>query len=281
MKKIVLFLLLALTMGACKAEKKGEVYTRSVAEGETVVLFETSAGNFKVKLYNETPKHRDNFIKLVKAKTYEGIIFHRVIKSFMIQAGDPTAKNVPPGEACGAGDIGYTVPCEIVYPKYYHKFGALAAARENDDVNPKRESSGCQFYIVTGQKWTQPKLEFKEKELNDARLKVYFDSISASHHDEIVSLRKAKAVDKLSALQDTMEAQAKQKLQENPAFKITPEMLKDYTTLGGTPHLDNAYTVFGEVIEGFDVINDIQQVRTDRRNRPVDDVTIIKVSLVQ
>ncbi|MCQ2239506.1 MAG: peptidylprolyl isomerase [Bacteroidaceae bacterium] len=281
MKKIVLFLLLALTMGACKAEKKGEVYTRSVAEGETVVLFETSAGNFKVKLYNETPKHRDNFIKLVKDKTYEGIIFHRVIKSFMIQAGDPTAKNVPPGEACGAGDIGYTVPCEIVYPKYYHKFGALAAARENDDVNPKRESSGCQFYIVTGQKWTQPKLEFKEKELNDARLKVYFDSISASHHDEIVSLRKAKAVDKLSALQDTMEAQAKQKLQENPAFKITPEMLKDYTTLGGTPHLDNAYTVFGEVIEGFDVINDIQQVRTDRRNRPVDDVTIIKVSLVQ
>ena len=117
--------------------------------------------------------------------------------------------------------------------------------------------------------------------MNDARLKVYFDSSSASHHDEIVSLRKAKAVDKLSALQDTMEAQAKQKLQENPAFKITPEMLKDYTTLGGTPHLDNAYTVFGEVIEGFDVINDIQQVRTDRRNRPVDDVTIIKVSLVQ
>lgn len=279
MKKLMLLALLILTMGACKAEKKADMYTASVAADETVVLFETSAGNFKVKLYNETPKHRDNFIKLVKNKTYEGIIFHRVIKSFMVQAGDPTAKDVPPGEPCGAGDIGYTIPCEIVYPQYYHKFGALAAARENDDVNPKRESSGCQFYIVTGQKWTQPKLEFKEKELNDARLKVIFDSISSSHHQEIVDLRKAKAVDKLSALQDTMETQAKKKLEENPAFKLTPQMLKDYTTIGGTPHLDNSYTVFGEVVEGFDVINTIQSVRTDRRNRPVDDVTIIKVSI--
>lgn len=279
MKKHLLLLLLVLAITACKAEKNTHVQASPVLAGETVVLFQTSMGDFRVKLYNETPQHRDNFIKLVQKHTYDGIIFHRIIKSFMIQAGDPTAKDVPPGEPTGAGDVGYTIPCEIVYPQYYHKFGALAAARENDDVNPSRASSGCQFYIVTGQKWTQPKLEFKEKELNDARLKVYYDSIAAKHHEEIVKLRQAKKKNELASLQDEMEKQAKQLLAERPAFKLTPQMVKDYTTIGGTPHLDNEYTVFGEVIEGWDVVDAIQKVRTDRRNRPVDDVTLIKVSI--
>ena len=162
MKKIAYLLLTISFCGltACKTgtKKGGDM------DKETLVKIETTVGDIEVKLYNETPKHRDNFIKLVKDGVYEGTLFHRVIKDFMIQAGDPDSKNAPKGKMLGTGDVGYTVPAEFVYPKYFHKKGALSAARQGDNVNPKKESSGCQFYIVTGKFFTEMELDKMTKE---------------------------------------------------------------------------------------------------------------------
>lgn len=280
MKKITTMLILLLVICACKAEKKMTPFS-TLSDGDTVVLIETSSGEIKVKLYNDTPKHRDNFIKNVKNHMYDGIIFHRVVKNFMIQTGDPSARDVPQGAPAGGGDVSWTVPAEIVYPKYFHKYGALAAARENDDVNPEKESSGCQFYIVTGTKWTEAKLMSKENELNDVRQKEYFNQLVKECQNEVAELRKKKDTAKLLELQDSLERKSEEMLQTNPAMKITPEQIKIYSTIGGMPHLDNNYTVFGEVIEGMDIVEAISNVRTDRRNRPVDDITINKITIIQ
>ena len=280
MKKITTMLILPLVICACKAEKKMTPFS-TLSDDDTVVLIETSSGEIKVKLYNDTPKHRDNFIKNVKNHMYDGIIFHRVVKNFMIQTGDPSARDVPQGAPAGGGDVSWTVPAEIVYPKYFHKYGALAAARENDDVNPEKESSGCQFYIVTGTKWTEAKLMSKENELNDVRQKEYFNQLVKECQNEVAELRKKKDTAKLLELQDSLERKSEEMLQTNPAMKITPEQIKIYSTIGGMPHLDNNYTVFGEVIEGMDIVEAISNVRTDRRNRPVDDITINKITIIQ
>lgn len=131
---------------------------------ETLVLIETDMGKIKVKLYNDTPLHRDNFIKNVKEHLYDGLLFHRVIRQFMVQAGDIHSKDAPADKHLGDGDPDYTIPAEIVYPKHYHKAGALCAARTADEVNPKRESSASQFYIVTGKFFTSMELDKMEKE---------------------------------------------------------------------------------------------------------------------
>ena len=281
MKKLFTVLTLLLFICGCKAEKKLTPFSTAPADDETVVLIETSQGDIKIKLYNDTPKHRDNFVKNIKDGIYNGIIWHRVVKDFMIQAGDPTAINVPQGEPAGGGDVNWTVPAEIVYPKYYHKYGAVAAARENDDINPERASSGCQFYIVTGTKWTEARLVSKENELNDVRQKAYFSQLAKEHESEIQALRKSKDTAKLLELQESLEKQSKEMLDANPAMKVTPEQVKVYSTIGGMPHLDNNYTVFGEVIEGMDIVENISTVRTDRRSRPLEDITINKVSIIQ
>ena len=151
MKRNLVILLTVLVVGAIASCKPGQKNNSDMEnQKETMLKIETTLGDIKVKLYNETPKHRDNFIKLAKEGTYNGTLFHRVIKDFMVQAGDPESKNAPKGKMLGTGDVGYTIPAEIVYPKYFHKKGALSAARQGDNVNPNKESSGCQFYIVTG-----------------------------------------------------------------------------------------------------------------------------------
>lgn len=248
---------------------------------ETLVKIETSAGDIKVKLYNETPKHRDNFIKLVKEGTYEGTLFHRVIKDFMIQAGDPESKNAPKGKMLGAGDVGYTVPAEFVYPKFFHKKGALSAARQGDAVNPKKESSGCQFYIVTGKVYNDSTLLQMERQMNENKVSVFFNELAKKHMKEIYKMRKANDEDGLYDLQEKLIAQAQELAAKEPVFRFTPEQVEAYTTVGGTPHLDGEYTVFGEVVEGMDVVDKIQQVKTDRSDRPEEDVKIIKATILE
>ena len=273
----ILLIILAFSAVACKSGQKKD----GNMEKETVLKIETSMGDIKVKLYNETPKHRDNFIKLAKDGTYNGTLFHRVIKDFMVQAGDPESKNAPKGKMLGSGDVGYTVPAEFVYPKYFHKKGALSAARQGDEVNPKKESSGCQFYIVTGKVFNDSTLLNMEQQKNQNKVTEAFNALAQKHMKEIYKMRKANDQDGLYALQDTLFIQAEAEAAKQPDFHFTPEQIKAYTTVGGTPHLDGEYTVFGEVVEGMDIVDKIQQVKTDRSDRPEEDVKIINVSVIE
>lgn len=273
---IVLLTILLCGLTACKSGQKKD----GNMEKETKLKIETSAGDVIVKLYNETPKHRDNFIKLAENGTYEGTLFHRVIKDFMIQAGDPESKNAPKGKMLGSGDVGYTIPAEFVYPKYFHKKGVLSAARQGDNVNPEKESSGCQFYIVTGKAYSDSTLLGMEEQLNQGRLNNAFNALVNKHTKEIYKMRKANDQDGLMNLQDSLIAQAEAQIAGEPEFRFTPEQVKAYTTVGGTPHLDGEYTVFGEVVEGIEVVDKIQKVKTDRSDRPEEDVIIKKVTVI-
>ena len=220
MKKTIYLLAALLIIGACKSEPV-----------EPVVRIETTMGDVKVKLYNETPIHRDNFLKLVDEHFYDGILFHRVINEFMDQFGDPDSKTAEPGAPLGEHDAGYTLPAEIL-PNAYHKRGALNAAREGNDINPDRESSGSQFCLFMGH-------VFRPSEL---------DSL-------------------VERVNSTWRADA--------PLVLNDEQREIYTTIGGSPHLDGEYTVFGEVIEGQEVVDAIAGVPTDSLDRPLSDVKII------
>lgn len=274
----ILFTLMACCLMACTGNQKKT--TDMETGNETLVRLETTMGNITVKLYNETPKHRDNFIKLVKEGTYDSTLFHRVIKNFMIQAGDPQSKTATDTTTLGNGDVGYTLPAEF-NPKFFHKKGALAAARLGDDVNPKKESSGCQFYIVTGRKFSEAQMISMENQLNDAHLENVFNELARKHMKEIYKMRKAGDNDGLLELQDSLETQARAIVAKEPALKFSREQIAAYTTVGGAPHLDGAYTVFGEVIDGMDVVDKIQAVKTNRADRPETDVRILKATVIE
>ena len=274
----ILFTLMACCLMACTGNQKKT--TDMETGNETLVRLETTMGNITVKLYNETPKHRDNFIKLVKEGTYDSTLFHRVIKNFMIQAGDPQSKTATDTTTLGNGDVGYTLPAEF-NPKFFHKKGALAAARLGDDVNPKKESSGCQFYIVTGRKFSEAQMISMENQLTDARLENVFNELARKHMKEIYKMRKAGDNDGLLELQDSLETQARAIVAKEPALKFSREQIAAYTTVGGAPHLDGAYTVFGEVTDGMDVVDKIQAVKTNRADRPETDVRILKATVIE
>lgn len=235
-------------------------------------------GDIRVRLYDDTPLHRDNFVKLAREGFYDGTLFHRVIKDFMIQAGDPNSKHAPADSTLGSGDTGYTIPAEFVYPKYFHRKGVLSAARMGDDVNPTRASSGCQFYIVTGTVFDDEGLTALEGQLNGMRLKTVFDSLARGHMKEIFMMRKANDTTGLQKLQDELIGVAEAQVKADP-FKFGDEQRRVYTSEGGAPHLDGQYTVFGEVVEGMDVVDAIQQVKTGRADRPVQDVVIKRMTV--
>jgi len=200
------------------------------------VLLETDSGDIRIELFNETPKHRDNFLRLVRSGAYDGVLFHRVIKDFMIQTGDVGSKNAKPGETVGDTPETYTVPAEICFPKLFHHRGALGAAREGDDVNPKRESSATQFYIVWGYKFTDGQLDKVQQRLNE---------------------------------------------RTDSTVQLTPEVREAYKTVGGTPHLDGQYTVFGQVIQGLDIVDLIQRQPGDKNDRPLNDTRIRRALVVK
>ena len=248
---------------------------------ETQVLMKTSLGNIKLKLYNETPQHRDNFIKLVKEGTYNGLLFHRVIKDFMIQGGDVTSKDAPMSKQLGAGDLGYTVPAEFVYPKYFHKKGALSAARTSDEVNPERESSASQFYIVTGKVYSDSELAQMEKQKEGRLKQSIFARLQKENAAKIKAAYQSGDKAELAIIRDTLigktELEAEKSKEE---AKLTPEQREAYKTIGGVPFLDNEYTVYGEVVEGLDVVDAIQNVKTNRQDRPLENVVIESVEII-
>lgn len=249
-------------------------------EKRTQVKLETTQGDIVVALYNETPKHRDNFIKLTKEGVYDSTLFHRVIKQFMIQAGDPDSKTANDTASLGSGDVGYTIPAEFV-PKFFHRKGALAAARMGDDVNPNRESSGCQFYIVTGRKFREAQLLDMAAQKNNQRVETIFNELARKHMKEIYKLRKANDDNALMELQDSLEAQAYAMAKEEEPFMFTPEQLAAYSTVGGAPHLDGAYTVFGEVVSGMETVEKIEVTKTGRADRPIENVRILKATVLE
>ena len=171
----------------------------------------------------------------------------------------------------GSGDVGYTIPAEF-NPKFFHKKGVLAAARQGDDVNPEKASSGCQFYIVTGRKFTEPQLLGMENKINEQREEALFDSLARQHMKEIYKMRKAGDNAGLLELQDTLEAQARELADKEEKFRFTPEQIKAYSTIGGAPHLDGSYTVFGEVTEGMEVVDNIEIAKTNRADRPIENI---------
>ena len=227
MKLKVFYILLALIIAAISA---------TAQTSTTEVLLETTAGNIRIALYDETPLHRDNFLKLVKMNVYDSLLFHRVIKDFMIQSGDINSKHAKPGQRLGTGDFDYTQEAEFRLPRIYHRRGVVAMAREGDNVNPEMRSSACQFYIVWG------------RVLDDA---------------------------KMAKIQEKLDSATQGRV------KLTPEMMATYKTVGGTPHLDGQYTVFGEVKEGLDIVDKIQQAQTDQFARPFEDIRILKATVTK
>ena len=248
---------------------------------ETQVLMHTSMGDIQLKLYNETPKHRDNFIQLVKDGTYNGLLFHRVIKDFMIQGGDVTSKDAPMNKSLGAGDLGYTVPAEFNYPKYFHKKGALCAARTGDEVNPERASSASQFYIVTGKKYSEAELNQMEKQLENRLKQSIFARLQTENKPKIMEYYRSGNKEELAILRDTLigktELEAEKRKDET---KLPKELRKIYKTEGGVPFLDNQYTVYGEVVKGIEVVEAIQNVKTNKQDRPTENVVITSVELI-
>ncbi len=286
MKKnfLSIILMAAFTLISCSANNSGSESAASEnkkADNKmTQVELETSYGDIVVELYNETPQHRDNFIKLVKEGYYDGVLFHRVIKDFMIQTGDGNSKTAGPDTSLGDGDPGYTIEAEFVYPKYFHKRGALAAARTGDQVNPERRSSGSQFYIVTGKIYSSDDLKMMTQRMTDMKKQDVFRRLIMDNQAKIKELQEAQDNDGIMALQNELIQKTEEEVAKTP-FTMTDEQLNAYTSIGGTPHLDGQYTVFGEVIEGMDVVDKIQNVTTGRMDRPVEDVKIIKAKIVK
>lgn len=206
-----------------------------MAQDRAEVELQTTEGNIRIALFNETPQHRDNFMKLVRMQFYDSLLIHRVIKDFMIQGGDLQSRHAKPGQLLGTGELDYTQEPEFRLPQIYHRRGMVAAARESDRVNPERRSGAAQFYIVWG--------------------KVYDDK-------------------RLAKVQERLDSAT------NGQVKLTPEMIETYKTVGGTPHLDGQYTVFGEVTQGLDIVERIQQVETDKNDRPVNDIRILSVKII-
>lgn len=235
------------------------------------VKITTNLGDITVRLYDETPQHRDNFLKLAKEGYYDGTLFHRVIKNFMIQGGDPESKGAKPGAQYGTGGPGYTIEAEIK-PGLYHKRGALAAARTGDEINPERRSSGSQFYIVWGDVYAEGKLAGLAKQMEMMAAQNIFSRLAAENKAKIMDMRRNRDQAGLLALQEELAAKAQQMAKEQGG--LTDEQKQLYSTLGGTPHLDGQYTVFGEVFEGLDVVEKIQSCRTLRGDRPAEDITM-------
>ena len=250
------------------------------ATGDALVEIKTSVGDITIRLYGETPKHRDNFLKLVNDGFYNDVLFHRVINKFMIQTGDPESKGAPAGKMLGAGGPGYDIDAEIVYPQFFHKRGALAAARQGDEVNPDRRSSGSQFYIVTGKVYNASQLGQMEKQLQMQQMQAIFNDLASQHRDSIMAMRRNRDQAGLQALQDELVKKTEAEAAKNPV-KLTDAQREAYTTVGGTPHLDGTYTVFGEVVEGMDIVAKIETTATDAQDRPKEDIKIISMKVIK
>jgi peptidylprolyl isomerase len=267
MKKILLILTCATLLFSCNPKPK-----------EDVIAIHTPYGVIEVELYDKTPLHHKNFLKLAESGYYDSSLFHRVIEGFMIQGGDPDSKHAKEGQLLGDGDTNYRIPFEYV-SEYMHKRGVLAAARESDDVNPAKESSGCQFYIVQGRKFTDAGLDSAEAKRERSTksfillriIKQEKDSSELKQFQQFIRKRDVTGINRvIQKYRDQVDAQ----YMKTAPWKLSPEQRRVYKTIGGAPHLDGAYTVFGEVVSGMEVVDRIAAVPRDSNDRPLRDVRI-------
>ena len=241
----------------------------------TIVLIKTSLGDIRVKLYDNTPTHRDNFIKLVNMGFYDGISFHRVIKDFMIQAGDPATRSGLTKEQLDTLDK-YTIPAEF-RRDHWHKKGALAAAREGNEVNPEMRSSGTQFYIVQGKRVSEAEVTATGERINSNMKQALFSKLIRETAD---SARRAGTPLEDSEIQERASMKMFDYLTTIGEYKFSKEQIDSYINNGGVPRLDGTYTVFGEVIEGIEVVDRIAAAQTNAADKPVNDIKILKMKLV-
>lgn len=293
-KKMLSLMAMAATFTACgaSADSKAagaeadstDLTTKTItymkSENDKYVEFKTSEGDITVVLYGDTPKHQENFLKLVNEGYYNNVLFHRVISDFMIQTGDPDSKDAKPGQRLGSGGPGYQIDAEIVYPRHFHKRGALAAARQGDNVNPERRSSGSQFYIVTGRPVSEAQLQQLQQSAADQPKVEEFNRLAMQHMDSIRSMQMRGDTLGLKALQQELIAQVEAKYASSESPALPAELVEAYRTVGGAPHLDGTYTVFGEVVKGMDVVDKIEKAQTDAADRPLSDIRIISAKEV-
>lgn len=258
--------------------------TYSQTYSKETILISTEYGAMKIKLFNETPQHRDNFLKLVREHFYDSLLFHRVINGFMIQGGDPDSKHAEPTKLLGDGDLKYTVPAEFV-PNLCHKKGMLCAARNGDDVNPSKASSACQFYIVQGKVRDDKELKSYEKRINkDVIAKIKEELLQNPDYkvlsDKYQQFKETKTNDSLLVYSKKMDEYINPIYEKTPHYTFKPEHIQLYKTVGGTPHLDSQYTIYGEVIEGLEVIDKIAAVATNKDDRPLIDIRM-KISIIE
>ena len=248
------------------------IVVTSCQEKTKKVLIKTPYGDMKIKLYEDTPEHRENFLKLAEEGFYDDLLFHRVIEGFMIQGGDPDSRDAGKNQQLGSGGPGYKLSAEINYPEHYHKKGALSAARQGDQANPEKASSGSQFYIVQGKTYTEDELDQLEEKLTQRNIQSRMFELLEPHRDSLMAMQNRGNREGFKSLVDEVEQEAMEELGDSAEFSFTEEIRETYTTIGGTPMLDGAYTVFGEVEEGLHVIDSIAGVATNNADRPVEDV---------
>jgi len=272
--KFFLIVIFSIIIFACNSTKESNSKNTEPIDSNLYVI-QTKFGDMIIRLFDETPLHRDNFKKLVADSFYDGTLFHRVIPNFMIQGGDPDSKNAQPGQRLGMGNLNYTVPNEVS-PKFIHKKGALAAAQQDQRVNPLRASSASQFYIVDGSSTNKKTLKSFERRKNISKKRTFSteimnDSSNLNLRNKYLNARNSKNVDStnfyLAKIQTLID-----KAYAKKAFYYSLEQIALYDSLGGAPNLDGDYTVFGEIIEGISIIDSIAILKKDKNNRPEEDL---------
>lgn len=258
-----------LTLTACNGQNENQ---------ETEVMLETNFGDIRIKLYNDTPIHRDAFIKNVKEGRYDECTWHRIIRNFMIQTGEQ------PSQAhrdTSVVDTAGWIPAEIRFPLHFHRRGAVAAAREGDDVNPEKKSDPFQFYIVTGRTYTDDGLRELYNAVEQTMAEQLYNKKVAANSEQLEQLRRNRDHQGVSDLLEKLLDEAKYEVGNNPPAEYTSEQKRAYRTHGGAPWLDREYTVFGEVVEGMKTVLEIEKVKTAENERPLGDVKIIKAYVVE
>jgi cyclophilin family peptidyl-prolyl cis-trans isomerase len=248
--------------------------TGCAQNNDHVITIKTRHGDMVAVLYDETPKHKENFIKLAREHFFDSTLFHRVIHGFMIQGGDPDSKGAQPGEPLGRGGPGYTIDAEF-NPKFFHERGVLSAARLSDNQNPSKASSGSQFYIVQGTVMTEEELKIDQVKFNTAMQQFFQNPANKPLYDSVVALYNSGNMDAYQKYIIGLRPRMEKETGVNTSKEISPEILKAYTTVGGAPNLDGEYTVFGRVIKGLDVLDKIAALPKDPGDRPLEDVSMI------